>query len=131
MSSVLESATGGSGNECEVSTINIDRAAGFLVTDPASKGARVIVRRVWFDPGISSPAWAEDPDAAQVGSEIWLDGQIRGPRFEGNRVVFTCRGDAESRAKLPRFRSADVMHSHTPPAPGSKIGWLRLETIQQ
>lgn len=125
--SITETSDGTSGLECSFSIDNVDRIASELVLDSANRNAPIVIRRVWFDPAITPPAWAADPDAAQIGSEIWLEGRLESLQFEGKRVAIAARAELGQRGKIPSYRSSDVMTSHKPPDPGTKIGWARLE----
>ncbi len=131
VSGIEETADGSTGLSCELAILNVSQLASPLVLDSANRSAPVIIRRVWFDPTITPPAWAEDPDAAQIASEVWLDGRLGGCRFAGNRVIVPCQADLGRRGRVPAYKSADLMTSHKPPEPGLKLGWVRLEKVTE
>ena len=124
ISEIHETSDGSTGLSCQMRLANVDNIVSWLVNDPAASGAAVKIGKVWFDPSISDEEWSEDSTAAQVGVEPWLEGVLVSPVFDGPDVVVGCEATFERRGRA--YRSADVMHSHRPPEPGSKIGYVQI-----
>ena len=75
-----------------------------LVTDAANASAPVAVQKVW-----------RDTAGAPIASEIWFEGHLGGPAFEGNQVTIDCAADVGRSGISPTTEWRNVLHSHTPP----------------
>jgi hypothetical protein len=99
-----------------VSIGNADNTNLDLYSNTANFKKPITITKVWF----TGSTWAEAL-APAFELEPWFEGKTGKPALRGERLVIDCVADTGRRGMSPRTKSRNLMTSHQPLPPGSKI----------
>lgn len=112
---VLESGDNTTVIAVQLLIANATNGASPLVLDAANLSKPITIKRVKFDDTWTVPT-----------VEVWFEGVTGRPAFETLSVAIDCAINTGRRGKSPLTKWNQVMHSHTPPVPNTKIPWLTV-----